>query len=263
MMNQRISTNGLAYYDRGEGEVALFLHGFCGSSAYWDEVAPLLDTHRVILVDLRGHGKSRYDTPVKSIEELAFDVHNLVMELGVAPFHLFGHSLGGYITLAYVEQFPHEVKGFGLIHSTAFPDTVEGQWNRLKAIEQITEKGLPSYLDELIPKLFAEKNHIHYKEKLYCIRQIGLETKPQAAKDLLAAMRVRADRRSIIDNSNVPVLLLSGEMDAIVPVEKVFSSDKPHIKKVILKDSGHMGMIEEPERVVIELKQFMWKSEEK
>ncbi|MEI5907238.1 alpha/beta hydrolase [Bacillus spongiae] len=257
MENFKISDGGLAYYDRGEGEVVLLLHGFCGSSAYWDELVPLLDSHRVITVDLTGHGKSRFQQGLLSIEAMANDIYQLSQELTLPPFHLFGHSLGGYITLAYAEMYEKSLKSFGLIHSTAFPDSEDAKEKRLGDIQNIELNGMVPFTNSLVQKLFSNESNPHFNEWKRKAIEIGLMTHSEAAQAMLIAMRERIDRRMTIVHAKVPVLLVAGEKDRIIPVDKVYTSNHPHVKRVLLKESGHMGMVEEADLLAFELKKFM------
>lgn len=143
--------------EQGQGPAVVLLHGFCGSSRYWAELAPLLaGSCRVITPDLRGHGTS--DAPVGpyTIEQMADDVLHLADTLGLDQFVLLGHSLGGYITLSFAQRHAHRLKGFGLIHSTGKPDTEEGKQKRLATVEALQRHGIVPVVDDLVPKLFAE-----------------------------------------------------------------------------------------------------------
>src|SRR5690606_7364383 len=100
--------------------VIVLLHGYCGSSAYFSKLAPLLaERYRLLIPDLLGHGQS---TPLEQetyrLQEQASFIVQWLQGIGVHEAYVFGHSLGGYITLALAEQQPELLKGFGLIHST-------------------------------------------------------------------------------------------------------------------------------------------------
>src|SRR5690606_38902363 len=136
-------------------QVIVLLHGYCGSSAYFSKLAPLLaERYRLLIPDLLGHGQS---TPLEQetyrLEEQASFIVQWLQGIGVHEAYMFGHSLGGYITLALAEQQPELLKGFGLIHSTALPDSEQAKQNRELAIVKVQEQGVQAFVDGLVPKL--------------------------------------------------------------------------------------------------------------
>jgi 3-oxoadipate enol-lactonase len=131
----------LAYEDQGSGEPLVLLHGLCGSANYWDKVLPQLsEQYRVIAPDLRGHGQSGISDEPYPMELMAHDIAELLEKLHIPQAILFGHSLGGYVTLAFAEQYPEKLHAFSLVHSSGFPDDENGKANRDKGIAAISEK---------------------------------------------------------------------------------------------------------------------------
>src|SRR3954452_17443524 len=122
----KLSNATIAYVDKGEGDAIVLLHGFCGSSMYWDTVIPALsENYRVIAPDLPGHGESSSTLENYSIADIADIIKGLLDQLNIEKVTMFGHSLGGYITLAFAEKFSDQLNGFSLVHSTALPDSEE------------------------------------------------------------------------------------------------------------------------------------------
>jgi 3-oxoadipate enol-lactonase len=258
MEKQHVGEFDLAFQERGEGEdTVILLHGFCGSSAYWQDIIPLLDSSRVITIDLRGHGKSGISDSPFSIEDMAKDIHYFMDQKQLENVYIFGHSLGGYVTLAIAELYREKLKGFGLIHSTVLPDNVEAKENRLKSIAVIKENGLNTFVDDLAPKLFNPNKLNVLKDELRLTKEIGYETSPVGAVETLKAMRNRKDRSAAINNNNTPVLLIAGEHDQIIPKENVFQEEAPHIHTEVLSESGHMSLFEQPEKLAYIIKEFI------
>ncbi|MEG9297921.1 alpha/beta hydrolase [Mangrovibacillus sp. Mu-81] len=261
MEKQHVGEFDLAFQDRGEGEdIVILLHGFCGSSAYWQEVVPLLDSSRVITIDLRGHGESGMNDSPFSIEDMAKDIHYFMDQKQLDNVYIFGHSLGGYVTLAVADLYGEKLKGFGLIHSTALPDNEVAKEKRLKSIEVIKEKGMNAFVDELVPKLFNPHKMKELASEIRLAKEIGNETSPVGAVETLKAMRNRKDRSHVIQNSNTPVLLIAGEHDQIIPKENVFH-EAAHTHTRVLSESGHMSLLEEPEKLAYTLKEFINKKQ--
>jgi 3-oxoadipate enol-lactonase len=248
----------ISYKEQGTGTAIVLLHGFCGSSAYWDELLPLLpDTYRWILPDLRGHGESGAPAGDYSMEAFAGDIVQLLKGLGTGPAIVLGHSLGGYITLALAERNPELLSGFGLIHSTGFPDSDAGKEGRLKGIATIEEKGLPAFIEGLVPKLFAPEHLQSMPEAVAKAKRIGEATDPQAAVRTLQGMRTRPDRNDVLAQAKVPVLLIAGEQDQIIPVESTFSVSGSHVTQHQIEAAGHMSMVEAPKSLIKAIESYL------
>lgn len=248
----------LCYAEQGEGEPIVLLHGFCGSSEYWDKLVPLLsDSYRCIAVDLRGHGHSDAPLGAYSIEQMADDVLKLMDELDLPKVTMFGHSMGGYVTLSFAQRFASRLNGFGLIHSTGYPDSEEGKEKRLKAVSTIQSDGIMTFIDDLVPGLFAADHTDAHQGLIQRAKEIGYLTPPQGAAGVSLAMRERPDRRDVMSATVLPVLLVAGDKDTVVPPERVFTVDKPNVTQAVIKGSGHMSMMESPEELARIMRSFL------
>lgn len=238
----------VAYKDEGQGAPVVLLHGYCGSSRYWDKALPLLAKEmRIIAPDARGHGDSGATEGVYSMELLADDVERLLDALQLPKAYVLGHSMGGYTALAFAEKHPDRLLGVGLVHSTAYPDDEAGKAGRLKVAERVEKEGVRPFIDELVPKLFAPEHRNAMPDELEAAKRIGYGTSAQGAIGCALGMRERPDRRHVLEQVRVPALLLAGEADAVVPPEKRFPVDRPNVVRHELKGAGHMSMMEAPE----------------
>ncbi|AIQ49379.1 alpha/beta hydrolase [Paenibacillus sp. FSL R7-0273] len=255
MENIRCEGSNICYSDQGQGEVIVLLHGFCGSSAYFEQVIPYLSgSYRVIAPDLRGHGASDAPLGAYNIDQMADDVLSLLNSLEIEKAYLLGHSMGGYVTLSFAQRYASRLKGFGLIHSTGYPDSEEAREKRLKSVSTIQNEGITAFVDALIPGLFAVDAAPQLLERA---KEIGYKTPPQGAAGAALAMRERPDRRDVISAAAVPVLLVAGTEDSLVPAERIFTSDKANITKAAISGAGHMSMYEAPERLAEIIKDFV------
>ncbi|MBD8499399.1 alpha/beta fold hydrolase [Paenibacillus arenosi] len=244
--------------DSGKGEAVILLHGFCGNKQYWSDVVPhLQQQYRVITPDLRGHGKSTAPKGAYTIEQMADDIIVLADKLKLDKFVLLGHSLGGYVTLSVAQRFAHRLHGFGLIHSTGYADSEQAKENRLKAVERIQAQGIVQFVDELVPKLFNPNKLEQHKESIHKALEIGYHTPPQGAIGAALAMREREDRTAVMTATKLPLLLVAGDQDQIVPAERLFTTEGSHVQQVLLPDVGHMGMMENPEGMAHAISRFM------
>ncbi|MGM7681466.1 alpha/beta fold hydrolase [Cytobacillus sp. Hm23] len=248
----------LSYEDVGQGEPIVLLHGFCGSLAYWERIMPkLAKQYRVIAPDLRGHGGSTYQTDDYTIEDMAEDIKLLLEALNINKVSMFGHSLGGYITLAFVERYSSMLNSFSLIHSTAFADSDEAIAGREANIKKVEKDGVDPLINGLVPKLFSENNVMKMKEEVAYIKEIGYKTSKEGTIGALNAMKNRPNRSDILEHTSLPVLLVAGEQDRIISTAKVFSTSKDNITQSLIKHVGHMSMFEDSEQLLSDIKSFL------
>lgn len=255
-----ILANGIsvAYQEQGQGQTIVLLHGFCGSSAYWEKLAPLLSReYHIVMPDLRGHGASGAPEGPYTIEQMADDIAVLMEQMGVPKYTLLGHSLGGYITLSLAERYSSRLDGFGLIHSTPYPDSEEAKEKRLKAVEKIHAEGINAFVDGLVPGLFAPKHLQTMMQDVNRTKEIGYLTSPQGAQGAALAMRERVDRREVLNQSELPILLVAGENDGVIPLERTFTVEGDGVIKAVIKAAGHMGMYEAPDQLAAIISDFM------
>jgi pimeloyl-ACP methyl ester carboxylesterase len=260
MGKNSINLNGIivSYNDEGQGSPIVLLHGFCGSKGYWDNVIfKLSEQFRVITLDLPGHGESANLEGNATIEEIADHIKELLDYLKVTKVTMFGHSLGGYITLAFAEKFGQMLNGFSLVHSTAFPDSEEAKKGREAGVEKVKKEGISAFIDGLIPKLFSPDNLEKNENDIQTAKKIGYSTSTEGAMKTLIAMKNRPNRNSVLEQAELPVLLIAGEKDQIIPSEKTFSVSKSTIKQVLVKDSGHMSMYENPSELINKMMEYL------
>lgn len=251
-----VNGTSISYYDEGQGKPVVLLHGFCGSKDYWAKVIPLLaEDFRVIAFDLPGHGGSERPEGEPTIENMAEVIKGAIDEMELDAFSLFGHSLGGYVTLAFAEKFGEKLSSFALIHSTASPDSEEGKKGRDVAAGKIDKEGMESFIDGLVPKLFAPGEK--HPDEIQLAKEIGYHTKAEGAKAALKAMKQRGDRSHVLENTRLPVLIIAGDQDQIVPPDKSFAAKGPAIKQVTINGAGHMSMYEAPEELEDAIKKFL------
>lgn len=172
------SFNGgkIHYSDHGKGKVIVLLHGYLESSEIWKSFAKkLASTFRVIAIDLPGHGLSDVYGEVHTMEFMASAVKELLDALIIKKVFLTGHSLGGYVTLAFLELFPDYLSGYCLFHSQPFPDPPVALEKRRREIE-IVKQGKKNliYPDNVI-QMFATSNIEKFSGPLQRSKDIASE----------------------------------------------------------------------------------------
>lgn len=251
----------IAYADsmpEGGADVNIvLLHGYCGSSAYWERLVPqlLVPGTRVIVPDSRGHGDSSApDASVYTMETLAQDVLALIDVLQLDQIVLLGHSMGGYTALAFAEQYPSRLRAFGLVHSTGLPDSEAARENRDRTVQKVEERGIASFVEGLVPNLFAPNAPA---ELVTRATEIGYGTSVVGAQASALGMKERPDRRSVLEQSKLPLLLVAGAKDGIIPVERTFTTSRAGVSQVLLESAGHMGMFESPDQLAASIRNFV------
>lgn len=243
----------------GKGKTVMLVHGFAEDGNIWDKQVDFLKDHfRLIVPDLPGSGRSELIENA-NIETYAEIIKAILDNESSEGVYLLGHSMGGYITLAFAEKYPQYLDSFGLVHSSAFADTEEKKQVRLKAIDFIYEKGANLFLKTSIPGLFAEeftKNHFGEIESLI---EKGKAFTNDALAQYYHAMIARPDRTAVLRNFNKPILFIIGQHDNAVPLQSSLQQCYlPSISDVhILKKSAHMGMWEETDKVNTILMNFL------
>jgi 3-oxoadipate enol-lactonase len=253
------NTVTLHYSEAGQGTPVVLLHGFPLTGAIWHEQQrQLSDQCRVIVPDLRGHGQSPVPSGVYDMELMAGDVLALLDSLGIKQAIILGHSMGGYVTLALWKLAPERFRALGLVASQAGADSDEGRQARYKLAEKVGAEGSQVVAEAMIPKLFAPplaaKGPI-----LEQVRQLILHTQPVGIVGTLKGMAVRPDSMGILPKVSVPVLLLMGDQDQIIPPAKAeaMAAVLPRVTHKIVENAGHMPMLEQPQATTAAIRDFV------
>ncbi len=245
----------LHYTSNGIGKTIVLIHGFCENSTCFNEQVFLLKAkYNVVTIDLPGHGKSPV-LPSFSMNDLADEIKMILDTLGVDECILLGHSMGGYATLAFAKKYGHLLKGFGLMHSTANADNAERQAKRDQAIAVVKEKGAEVYVRNFIPPLFAPSTP---KTIIEARQASNNSISAEAIIACLTAMKNREDSNAFIRETDLPIAFLVGKQDALIPATDMLAqaASAPIAKVVLLDDTAHMGMLEEPEKFGLGIQAF-------
>lgn len=247
----------IAYKVRGKkGKAIVFLHGFLGSKELWEDYSKRLSkTYRVITIDLLGHGESGCIGYVHSMEENASMLKELLNSLRIRKIILAGHSMGGYVALAFAELFPDNLNGLILINSSASADCKKKKSSRNKLISLI-KNDKQKAIDLLIPTFFESKK-LHRNLILKYKRLAHLCSK-QAIIASIEGMKIRKEREIILHFAPYPILFVIGKRDCIVsPIQLLDFNTSEKELYVEELDCGHMSMMEKPEKVFRVIKQFL------
>jgi pimeloyl-ACP methyl ester carboxylesterase len=244
------NSNKISYFDKGKGNVVVLLHGYLETKEVWSSFAEKLSKNfRVIALDLPGHGKSDVVAETHTMQLLAQFVNSLLLHLNIETCTLVGHSMGGYVMLAFVDLYPEKVERFVLFHSSVYADTDEKKKNRLREIEFIENGKLELIVNTNLPNTFATENLDKFSNEIDILKQHAKTHNPKGVCAILRGMMERPDGQELVKNFAKPMLFIFGEKDNYIPVEvaKKMLMLNPEINVKWLSDSGHMGFVEEQE----------------
>ncbi|MBN3034573.1 MAG: alpha/beta hydrolase [Bacteroidales bacterium] len=241
-----VNDRKIRFLDTGEGPALVLVHGFLESSGIWsDFIRHLSGPFRVIAPDLPGHGGSETVPGLMGMDGMAEAIFNVLRFTGTKKCVMIGHSMGGYVTMAFAEKHPDLLAGFGLFHSTARADTPEVKQNRIRTIEAIRNDHL-SFVRQFIPALFAPVNRGCLDEEIKRMVQQAGRMKKEAIIDAIIGMKDRPDRLHLIGQSTVPVLFISGREDPRVNMQDMAQQALTAFRGQlnVLGGVGHMGYLE-------------------
>jgi pimeloyl-ACP methyl ester carboxylesterase len=238
------------YSDTGKGRAIVLVHGFPESMEIWTEFSEALAKHfRVIAIDLPGFGETPYIGYSHSMDLMAECVKAVMDDIGYRKYAVVGHSMGGYVALAFADLFPKNTAGICLFHSSALPDSEEKKKDRVRATE-IVKKDQRHFVSELVNKLFAPANVPEYGERIAQLKEIGNNTPSQGIINALLGMKDRPDRQHVLKKADYPVQFIIGRDDQVMPFQVLFDQTKlsPKINALVVENCGHMGFYEAKER---------------
>lgn len=243
---ETVSVNGvdIAYSRFGTGKPLVLIHGFPLDSSIWREMTLLLGgAFDVISPDLRGFGGSATLLSPYSMADMADDLAGLLDGLKIEKSALAGHSMGGYVSLAFAKKYPDRVAGLGLISSQIFADAAERRKGRYQEARDIEKYGTGTIVNGMAPKL---SSNMRVQE---IVRDVMARQDPAGLIGALKAMAEREDFTGYLASMDLPLILVHGDADVLIPVEKAreIKSLLPSAELIELRGAGHMPMMEQPE----------------
>jgi 3-oxoadipate enol-lactonase len=233
----------LNYKESGQGVPVILLHGFPFNHSIWDQVVTqLAESARLICPDLRGHGISPAPDGIYTMESMASDITLLMDTLSIEKAILVGHSMGGYISLAFIAEYPQRCIGLGLIASGASADLPEKRISRYQTIADLEVNGTNTICSSM-PDSLTDTPEVKSKViEMICMTPI------HGLIGSLKGMAERPDRMNLLPAITVPTLIVAGHNDKIIPIEaaKNMAHKIPDCKLEIIQGAAHMPMLETP-----------------
>jgi pimeloyl-ACP methyl ester carboxylesterase len=247
----------ISYTDQGKGTVVVLLHGFLENQTMWDAFVPEFSKkYRVVTIDLLGHGDSDCLGYIHSMEDQADMVHEVLQELKIRKAVLVGHSMGGYVALAFAELYPESLKGLVLLNSTSREDSLERKKNRDRAIIAV-KQNYSTFIRMSIGNLFSEDNRERLVDEIEKVKSEALKTPLQGVVASLEGMKIRKDRQFILHFATCPILLILGKKDEVLIYEDNIQQIEGTAVKLTCFPDGHMSTIENKKVLLKVLLEFL------
>ena len=232
------------YTDEGKGNTVVLLHGFLESTKIWKPFLPLLTKkNRVICIDLLGHGQTECLGYIHSMELMAEVVEAVLKHLKIRKSIFIGHSMGGYVSLAFAEKNPDNVKGLCLMNSTASVDTPEKRKNRDRGIEAVKQNH-KTFIRIAVSNLFTPNNQTIFSKEIEYLINDCLKTPLQGIVAALEGMKIREDREVLLHFSPYKKMMILGKNDPVLDYNNLKSQTKNTNVNVVEFSGGHMSFIE-------------------
>lgn len=249
----------VTFSDTGKGRVVVLLHGFLGSHQIWENtIAELSKSYRVIAIDLPGHGTTDCFGYVHTMDLLAKCVKTVMDSLRLKKYVIVGHSMGGYVGLAFADLFPDNLKGLCLFHSSAYADSDDKKRDRTRSV-RVVKANHKIYTTEVIKNLFATKNAKYLKTEIAFAQKIASKVSKRSIIAALEGMKDRPNRDVILGMVHYPVMMVIGELDNVLPKDQLLEQTQLIKNKHILylEHDGHMGFLESPKLTIKALRKFL------
>lgn len=239
------------FNDSGSGFPVILLHGYLESSEVWNGFRDkLADKFRVISIDLPGHGLSEVIGETHTMEMMAGVVKEILDFLKIKKAFVAGHSLGGYVNLAFLDLYPDYFSGYCLFHSHPLPDSPEIIEKRKREIFLVQSGKKDLIYPDDVERMFATTNLDKFSGALERSRRIASLIPAEGIIAALNGMILRPSRVNLMEAGRVPCLWILGAMDNYIPFTTIKEKVEipPNAKVVVLEESGHMGFVEQEDR---------------
>jgi pimeloyl-ACP methyl ester carboxylesterase len=245
----------------GSGDPIVLIAGFPLARDVWDpQAAQLAMQARVIRPDLRGMGASSVPDGPYLMETLAGDIAAVLDALGIDRAAIVGHSLGGYVAMAFCRMYSERVTRLALVCSRLAADSPEVAKSREDLADRTErEDRIEPVVDAYLPRLFAPAQLENRSPLIDRARTIARANSAKGAAAMLRGMAQRVDAYDIAEDLLMPVLIVAGAADQIVSVAEAEQMRKsfPGAELQVLANSGHVPMLEEPEALGAALATFL------
>lgn len=245
--------------NEGRGKTIVFLHGFLENLYMWEPIKKAMGDHyRFISIDLLGHGKTNCLGYIHTMEDMSSAVFEVLKKLQIQKATFIGHSMGGYVALAFAKKHPEKVKSICLVNSTAQEDSKDRKEIRNRSI-QMAKSNYKNLILLSISNLFKPTNLSLFASEIEEIKKQALETPVQGYIAAQEGMKIRENSIEFLKKAIFKKLYIIGKNDPIMNSEELIEEAKLVSADYKLIDGGHMSHIENKEALVDSLLYFLKK----
>ena len=245
----------------GEGPPLLLLHSYWGSQLLFNHLASELSLSRkVIRIDLPGHGNSATPPDGFRFDAFADVLHALLNKLNIhEKISVIGHSMGGYAALAFAALFPERISSLVLMHSPVKNADIQSIRLRNREADLMIKGKKELLLQVTIPSNFAPEHRGRMKEVIALLGQTANQVNLDGALRSIAAMNHRDNNLHTLQCAQYPILIVVGKHDKVYSASEQLDDAGliPKAEVLLLENSGHLGFVEEEEKFLIRIKEFL------
>ena len=247
----------ISFSDEGKGNAIVLIHGFLENATMWKDIVPELSKrNRVVTFDLLGHGKSDCLGYVHSMELFAETIEVILKYLQIRKCVLVGHSLGGYVALAFAEKHPQKIKGLCLMNATSNEDDEERKSLRTRANKMI-QNNFTNMVRMSFTNLFDEKSRLLFKDEIDAALKEALKTPPQGYIAAQKGMQVRPNRNHVLIENSFKKIFIISEKDPVLDFKTALVEAEKTGSEFVVFPHGHMSHIENSLALIKTLKKFI------
>ncbi len=246
-MNMQYKDTEIFYTSRGTGDPFILLHGFLESASIWKNfLSEYSGSRQMITIDLPGHGKSGILGAIHSMEEMAETVHHVLQDLKIEKADFIGHSMGGYVAMAFLEKYPEKVKKLVLLNSTPGADSEERKQNRERAID-LVRRNKKGFVTMALSNLLPPESYQRFKSELQALKALAMEFPTEGITAALEGMKIRKDRSAVLERFKGKKIILAGEQDPILDFNTIKSLAEKTGCEFYSFQGGHLTLLENKE----------------
>ena len=240
-----------------KGTTIVLLHGFLENASMWNEISSELSKrNRIVTIDLLGHGRSDCLGYLHSMELFSETVEAVLKQLRIRKCIVIGHSLGGYVALAFAERTPQKIKGLCLLNATSNEDDQERKQLRTRA-NMMIQNNFTTMVRMSFTNLFSEVSRVNYADEIKNGLDEALKTSIQGYIAGQEGMKLRPNRNHVLAKNDFKKMIITGRKDPVLEIQKSIEEAEKTNSKLIIFPDGHMSHIENFAKLIIVLKNFI------
>ncbi|MGB7786198.1 MAG: alpha/beta hydrolase [Salinimicrobium sp.] len=235
------------YSTAGSGDAVILLHGFLESRDIWEPfITEFSEYGQVVTIDLPGHGQSGCIAEVHSMELMAEAVNAVLDKLQLQKCDFIGHSMGGYVILAFLENYPAKVGDIMLLNSHPQEDSEEKKEVRTRSIE-VVKKNKKAYISMAISNLLTPEDDKKFAPEVQELKEKAYKFPTAGITAALQGMRIRKDRTSLLRNYDGTKLIVAGKEDPLMDPGSIKDIAKDCNCTFFVVPGGHLSYLESEE----------------